>query len=728
MNIRYEVIAAANGVPGNKRLFAFLCADAPADALAKAQRSTDWLERAAIAMNPNTPPDVVQRLAKDGNAVVRSVAAHALTKSPKAVSKQPQESGSSDALSTKSTYQTIAIELIDRIRSAGCTYSLAGTRWHKYLKASQRFGYPTDSTESYQMSRLGLKIPTFDSVALLPASVQEKVWQSLASDEEPAVRKAVARHPGFPAALFQSFASDSEPDVRKAVLSRSDLPHSLRLKVLTEFSEKKEDWARVALAADPLCPVATMQILAKSRSFDVFVALANNPSCPVEMLGPLLKLMADLIKKNGQGSFFAPKRLIDIVNASAIPASVVQSLVRSKDSALRIAAAMAQSNSPASFSALGNDTDYLVRLAVAENQAAPVELRSQLFLTLSKDKDWNVRKAVAASSGCPADLLAALGKDRKGEVKDAAIARANRAVVAVQRTDSGPAVAGSQPKPMPDFDALARSARYADKLLAVEHQGCPLSALELLAGDSFERIRIKVALHPNCPVDLLDKFSSDKDAWVRRAVAYHPMCPSLIRCQLFRDLALDPNYSIRKSVAEHPLTPIDTLAMLAHDSTLTVREAVRSPDCRKLNQDSFVAMDMQTAPQELMRLAQSGFYLTRLEALSNPSFPADKRPAMLAETARDIDDWLGGEKVDASSDTFEELDILQALECLNLVPNVTDKKALTSASMSKDWLERVAVLLTKGIPQSVIRLLSGDENETVRNLAEQRLSKVPAES
>ena len=137
MNIRYEVIVAANGAPGNKRLFAFLCGEAPTDALAKAQRSTDWLERAAIAMNPNTPPEVVQRLAKDGNAVVRSVAAHALTKSPTAVSKQPKESGSLDALSTKSTYQTIAIELIDRIRSAGFTYGLAGTRWFKYLKVRE---------------------------------------------------------------------------------------------------------------------------------------------------------------------------------------------------------------------------------------------------------------------------------------------------------------------------------------------------------------------------------------------------------------------------------------------------------------------------------------------------------------------------------------------------------------------------------------------------------------
>lgn len=728
MNIRYEVIAAANGAPGNKRLFAFLCGEAPADALAKAQRSTDWLERAAIAMNPNTPPDVVQRLAKDGNAMVRSIAAHALTKSPMAVSTQSQERGSSDALSTTSTYQTIAIELIGRIRRAGYTFDLAGTRWYKYLKVSQRLGVPSEVSsygESQEMSRLGLKIPTFDALGLLPISVQERIWQSLVSDDDPEVRKVVALCPGFPAALFQSFASDQEPDVRKAILSRTDLLRSLRLKVLTEFSEKKEEWARVALAAEPLCTVATMQILAKSKSFDVFEALAKNPSCPVEMLEPLLKSMADLIKKKGNLSY-VPQRLNEIVSASAFPASVVQSLVKSKDSLLRLAAAMAQNNSLESFSALGNDTDYHVRLAVAENQTAPMDLRSQLFLTLSKDKDWSVRRAVAASTGCPADLLAVLTKDRKGEVKDVAIARSISTVAAVQCTDSGTALVGSPSKPMPDFEALARSTSYADQLLAVEHQGCPPSFLELLADHNDDRIRIRVALHSNCPVNVLEKLSSDVEAWVRRAVAYHLMCPPSIRGQLFQNLALDPNYFIRKWVAEHPLTPIEILTMLANDSTLTVREAVRNPDCRKLNQDSFVARDTHTTAEELVRLARSGFYLTRLEALSNPSFPEGKRSAILAKVATDIDAWFDEEAVGASTDTFDEHDILKALECLKLVPNVADKKMLTNASMSKDWLERVAVLFAKGVPQSVIRLLSGDENESVRSLAEQLLSKVPA--
>ncbi len=52
----------------------------PADALAKAQRSSDWLERAAIAIHRNTPPDVVKRLAQDGKAVVRALARSRETK------------------------------------------------------------------------------------------------------------------------------------------------------------------------------------------------------------------------------------------------------------------------------------------------------------------------------------------------------------------------------------------------------------------------------------------------------------------------------------------------------------------------------------------------------------------------------------------------------------------------------------------------------------------------
>ena len=74
-----NVATAARGGQSTKRLLAFLCDDAPVDALARAQRSSDWLERAAIARHPSTPPDVIKRLSTDGNAVVRALARARLT-------------------------------------------------------------------------------------------------------------------------------------------------------------------------------------------------------------------------------------------------------------------------------------------------------------------------------------------------------------------------------------------------------------------------------------------------------------------------------------------------------------------------------------------------------------------------------------------------------------------------------------------------------------------------
>jgi hypothetical protein len=69
-----KIQSAARGGPSTKRLLAFLSKDAPVDSLAKAQRASDWMERAAIARNINTPMAVVRKLADDGNAVVRAIA------------------------------------------------------------------------------------------------------------------------------------------------------------------------------------------------------------------------------------------------------------------------------------------------------------------------------------------------------------------------------------------------------------------------------------------------------------------------------------------------------------------------------------------------------------------------------------------------------------------------------------------------------------------------------
>ena len=70
-----ELEKAANGNrPTLKRLIAFCWKDCPTGSLAKAQRSTDWAERAAIARHPKTPDSALKNLVQDTHPVVRALA------------------------------------------------------------------------------------------------------------------------------------------------------------------------------------------------------------------------------------------------------------------------------------------------------------------------------------------------------------------------------------------------------------------------------------------------------------------------------------------------------------------------------------------------------------------------------------------------------------------------------------------------------------------------------
>ena len=66
--------SAKSAKPTTKRLLAFTWPDCPTAALAKGQRSNDWLERAAIARHPKTPDSTLNNLVEDVHPVVRVLA------------------------------------------------------------------------------------------------------------------------------------------------------------------------------------------------------------------------------------------------------------------------------------------------------------------------------------------------------------------------------------------------------------------------------------------------------------------------------------------------------------------------------------------------------------------------------------------------------------------------------------------------------------------------------
>jgi len=60
--------------PSLNRLIFFFSPHADRETLARHSNSISWIERCAIAQNPNTPQNIIRYLAKDGNKVVRAAA------------------------------------------------------------------------------------------------------------------------------------------------------------------------------------------------------------------------------------------------------------------------------------------------------------------------------------------------------------------------------------------------------------------------------------------------------------------------------------------------------------------------------------------------------------------------------------------------------------------------------------------------------------------------------
>ncbi len=78
--LRQEILTSLTGpaIGSYSRLLGFLLPDCPVASLARAQRSSSWLERCAIALHPASPISALQHLAGDGNTMVRSAAVERL--------------------------------------------------------------------------------------------------------------------------------------------------------------------------------------------------------------------------------------------------------------------------------------------------------------------------------------------------------------------------------------------------------------------------------------------------------------------------------------------------------------------------------------------------------------------------------------------------------------------------------------------------------------------------
>jgi hypothetical protein len=511
---------AAASAASLHRTVALLQPFCPPETLARYQRSSWWIDRAAIARHPDCPAPVLKALSADASPVVRAAVsawkpptgdevAHMLADVPEPASdwrkafeveldspSQGVEWAGSRVINFYTRWRTMNWRL-----ECVCHAELVDERDRRLLREIR--------------SRLGLARKSSTPIGLL---------EQLAKDECSTVRIAVASNAATPVPVLEQLAKDEYSDVRVAVSGHPATPAPLRDALLTQLAKDEYGKVRRAVAENPATTVV------------VLVQLAAGNKASDQTLDGFLARQAAVTRLENASSLldaFAKNRSRDVRRAVAGNAltsvAVLEVLAKDKDEFVRAGVAGNPSTSLAVLERFAQYEDKFLRAAVAGNPSTPIALLEQL----AKHADSDVRESVAGNPSTPADVLRALAVDNWSDVRAA--------------------VAGNPAVPADVLEALlldpGGNLDLAPGALEDEASLKQLRA-ELLAGmlsgKKPSRERAYGLLQPECPVPVLTRCARSS-LWLERcAIAQNPGTPE----KVLRQLAVDPVPAVRGAAQE----------------------------------------------------------------------------------------------------------------------------------------------------------------------------------
>jgi hypothetical protein len=693
---------AAASAASLHRTVALLQPFCPPETLARYQRSSWWIDRAAIARHPDCPAPVLKALSADASPVVRA-----------AVSAWKPPTGDevahmlADVPEPASDWRKAFEEELGSSSSAVGKPESGVKRSHlSWLIMIWRLECTGRAQLVNESDRLMLRRITFRDhwmrvkLAGNPAT-PVVVLEALAKDEDSDVRRAVAGNPSTPVKLLEEIAKAKDEWVRRALANNRATPVSVLVRLargytvdanddvaiyayhnlissgarLDAFAASGSGAVRRAVAMSDATSVAVLEQLAKDKNSDVRSAVAGNPATPVALLEQLVKDENKSVRECVAGN-------------SATPVTLLEQLVKDENKSVRACVAKNSATPVTLLEQLAKDEDSTVRSWVASNATTPAALMEQL----AKDKNSNVRSCVASNATTPAALLEQLAKDGDRNVR-----------WRIARNSSAPFAA---------LEGLAKNDNIGVRSLIAEKSATPVALLEQFAKDENRYVRQAVVENPATPVALLEQFAKDDDRTVRLAVVDNPATP----VALLEQLAKDAHSDVRKSVARNPSAPIALLEQLAKDEDSGVRQA---------------AAGNPSTPANILRaLAVDYFSGVRAAVAGNPAVPADVLEALLLDPGGNLDLAPGALEDEAS---------LKQLRAELLAGILSGKKpsreraygllqpdcpvpVLTRCARSSLWLERCAIAQNPGTPEKVLRQLAVDPVPAVRAAAQERLA------
>ncbi len=661
------------GVP---RLFALAHANTPVDALVKAYRSTEWLERTAVARNINAPPKLLVALKKDANRFVAKQAAETellqseMQQWPALAPKLPDQwqvslvglaqgalqwdgfAGETPdlldqlrhhhkavaqmAVETRrpaASLERVAAEIALRLHDGFVEWMWRDPVWGDLIKLDDLFQLSLESRAwlgQHERQRLW-------ELGAAPARAAVRTW---IEDEAVNIRRRMAGDPTTPDDVLAALAKDQSSTVREMVAQNPNAS-AAALEALSIDTDNKVRWC---VAQNPKASITTvLQSLAKDQLSDVRRSVAMNPIASPDLADDVLAALArhqvstvrQMIAKNPNTS-----------------AAVLEALSIDADSAVRSCVAENPNASLTALQSLAKDDDRGIRRSVAMNPNASPSLldelrgppflaaqianhpsaRPELLAELAKSWDKDVRFAVAQNPSAPASALRDLANDPHPTVCQAMAARLDT----------------------------------------------PVDALHLLLQHESLWVRLKVAGRKALPQRLMEQLARDKSADVRLALAGNPEAPPELVQVLMKALARDRDPGVRKKVIQHPASGDDLLEMLANDDDRSVRLYATG---RRWQAERARTIDGNPTAGRLNTVVGR---LVDREALKLAGQPVPVPAWGVDHIARGLD----------------------GLHLIALRPSV---RSLNQAARSKDWLTRLAAALHPQATPAQQALLEKDE-------------------
>ena len=489
--------------------------------LTRGEGTIGRIGRAALAVHPATPVEVLKDLAQDdASEVRRGVAINPVT---------PVE----------------ILAMLAKDKNQGVRHNVAH---HPAIPVEIRTQVLTELAKNKDIDERRYIARYSDSPVILAM---------LARDEVSDVRRDVAKNLASPIEVLTTLGKDKETLVRWAVAENPATPAIN----LTGLAKHKSEFVRQGVAKNCTASADVLSALATDEVKDVRCAVASNPATPTMALSLLAQDQSKEVRRA-------------VATNSSTPKEDLSLLAKDEDPDVRKAIARNPVTSVEVLSRLASDENAKVCSNAAENSTTPLEVRSQVLTMLAQSKDRYCRNEVAKNPAAPFDALKVLAEDEVSDIRR--LVAKNSAtppeLLAVLSKDVDlrvrTTVIENSATPVDVLRNLARDEVRDVRRKVAQNPVTPLEVLADLSKDEDAYVRGKVIENPATPTEvrsqLLNELATSESSDDRIEAAKNPSTPPETLAELAKSMEIE----VRNAVAVNPSTPMEALIAISEDQSL----------------------------------------------------------------------------------------------------------------------------------------------------------------